>query len=127
MTTEAREEYATTADAEPEYRSQDAHRHADAVVSAIDEDTAHIKRREVDEAITKLEATTELSDAQRDAIEAMADAIVGRLLAGPITRIQHATEWFTLRTTLRLFDVEFEPNGENRSDNPDQAVVNNDG
>jgi glutamyl-tRNA reductase len=80
--------------------------HTEDVVTAIYEDVERIKRGEVEEALGKLDARGELSDAQRDVVEGMADAIVDQLLAAPITCIQRGGDGSTLDTVVRLFDLE---------------------
>ena len=80
--------------------------HAEDVATAIYEDAERIKRGEVEEALGKLDARGELSDAQRDVVEGMADAIVDQLLAAPITCIQRGDDESTLDPVVRLFDLE---------------------
>jgi glutamyl-tRNA reductase len=107
MTTDAVEEIDWTAGsgATPPLE-QSGCQHAEDVATAIYEDAERIKRREVKEALGKLDECGELSDAQRDVVEGMAAAIVDQLLAAPITRIQRGGDGSTLDTVVRLFDLD---------------------
>jgi len=87
--------------------------HAEDVATTIHEDAERIKRGEVEEALGKLDARGELSDAQRDVVEGMADAIADQLLAAPITRIQRGGDGSTLDTVVRLFDLDIEVEADN--------------
>jgi len=87
---------------------QSGSQHAEDVVTAIYQDAERIKRGEVEEALGKLDARGELSDAQRDVVEGMADAIVDQLLAASITCIQRGGDGSTLDTVVRLFDLDIE-------------------
>jgi len=107
MTTDAVEEIDWTLGAPP-LLEQSGCQPAEDVATAIYEDAERIKRGEVEKAIGKLDARGELSDAQRDVVEGMADAIVDQLLAAPITRIQRGGDGSTLDAVARLFDLDIE-------------------
>lgn len=81
-------------------------RHADVVAAAIHADAERIKRGELEEALGKLDACSDLSDAQREVVERMADAIVGQLLAAPTTTISDTGDRSTLDAAVRLFGLE---------------------
>ncbi|MDG5776442.1 glutamyl-tRNA reductase [Haloarculaceae archaeon H-GB2-1] len=82
---------------------------ADTVISAMYESAEHIKSRELDTALGKLD---DLDDDQQEIVESMADAIVNQLLAAPTRSLRDAAEdddWTTINTALQLFDPEFGP------------------
>ncbi len=84
---------------------------ADDAISAMYAGADRVKAREVDRAVTKLEAQGCLTDDQRETVESMADALVGQLLAAPTRSLRDAAgedDWETIRTALRLFDPEFD-------------------
>lgn len=89
---------------------------ADEVIAAMYESADRVKSQEVSTAVSKLEAETdgELSDAEREVIESMADALVNKLLAPPTKSLREAAaedDWTTINTALQLFDPDF--GGEN--------------
>ena len=84
---------------------------ADAAISAMYAGADRVKAREVDRALSKLESQGDLTEAQRETVEDMADALVGQLLAAPTSSLRDAAgedDWETIRTALRLFDPEFD-------------------
>jgi len=84
---------------------------ADDAISAMYAGADRVKAREVDRALSKLEAQGGLTDEQRETVEDMADALVGQLLAAPTSSLRDAAgedDWETIRTALRLFDPEFD-------------------
>ncbi|GAB7091570.1 glutamyl-tRNA reductase [Halorubrum luteum] len=84
---------------------------ADDAISTMYAAADRVKAREVDDAVSKLEAQGELTDDQRETIEAMADALVGQLLAAPTRSLRDAAgedDWETIQTALELFDPEFD-------------------
>ncbi|MEZ3116013.1 glutamyl-tRNA reductase [Halobaculum sp. MBLA0147] len=84
---------------------------ADDAVSAMYEAAERTKRRELDEALTKLEAQGELTDEQRETVASLADALVGQLLAAPTKSLREAAaedDWNTIHTAMQLFDPEFD-------------------
>ena len=94
---------------------------ADDAISAMYAGADRVKAREVDRAVSKLEAQGELTDEQRETVEDLADALVGQLLAAPTRSLRDAAgedDWETIRTALRLFDPEFDtlPEGPGASD-----------
>ncbi len=83
---------------------------ADDAISAMYAGADRVKAREVDRAVTKLEAQGDLTDDQRETVESMADALVGQLLAAPTRSLRDAAgedDWETIRTALQLFDPGF--------------------
>jgi len=87
---------------------------ADEVIAAMYESAGRVKTRELETAIDKLEARGDLTEGQREAVQSMADALVGQLLAAPTKSLREAAaedDWTTISTALQLFDPEFEPEG----------------
>jgi glutamyl-tRNA reductase len=109
MTTDAIEEidWATSSGATPLLEQSEC-QHTEDVITAIYDDAERIKRDEVKESLGKLDARGELSDAQRDIVKRMANAIVDQLLAAPITCVHRADDGSTLDTVVRLFDIDIE-------------------
>lgn len=84
---------------------------ADDAISAMYASADRVKAREVDRAISRLEAHEEVTDEQRATVEDLADALVGQLLAAPTRSLRDAAgedDWETIRTALQLFDPEFD-------------------
>ncbi|GAA0207389.1 glutamyl-tRNA reductase [Halobaculum roseum] len=84
---------------------------ADDAVSAMYESAERTKQRELREAMAKLEAHGELTDDQRETVAALADALVGQLLAAPTKSLREAAaedDWETIHTAMQLFDPEFD-------------------
>ncbi len=84
---------------------------ADDAISAMYAGADRIKAREVDRAVSRLEAHGELNDEQRTTVEDLADSLVGQLLAAPTRSLRDAAgedDWETIRTALKLFDPEFD-------------------
>jgi len=93
---------------------------ADDAISAMYASADRMKAREVDRAVSKLETQGGLTEAQRETVADMADALVGQLLAAPTRSLRDAAgedDWETIRTALRLFDPEFTP----EADGPEAA------
>ncbi len=85
---------------------------ADQVISAMYEGAERMKSQELRTAVSKLESAGELTDEQRDVVEAMADSLVGQLLSAPTKSLRDAAEhddWETINTALQLFDPELRP------------------
>ncbi len=85
-------------------------RQADEAISAMYESAETVKQREVDTALAKLESQGSLTDDQRETVSALADALVGQLLAAPTKSLRDAAaedDWATIQTAMRLFDPEF--------------------
>ena len=85
-------------------------RQADEAISTMYEAAERVKAREVETAVSQLEAAGDLTDDQREAVESMADALVGQLLAAPTKSLREAAvedDWETIRTAMELFDPEF--------------------
>ncbi|MFC7069553.1 glutamyl-tRNA reductase [Halobaculum lipolyticum] len=84
---------------------------ADDAVSAMYESAERTKRRELREALAKLEAQGDLTDDQRETVAGLADALVGQLLAAPTKSLREAAaedDWDTIQTAMQLFDPEFD-------------------
>jgi glutamyl-tRNA reductase len=84
---------------------------ADEVIGAMYEGAEMTKRGELSTALAKLESQGGLTDDQRETVEAMADALVGQLLAAPTKSLREAAaedDWETINTAIQLFDPEFE-------------------
>ncbi len=78
-------------------------RRADQVISAMYAGAERIKAEEVDRALGKLD----LDEGDAAVVEAMADSIVGQLLAPPTDSLRDAAEaddWSTIHTAIQLFD-----------------------
>jgi hypothetical protein len=76
---------------------------ADRVISAMYAGAERIKGAELDRALGQLD----LDDEDAAVVEAMADSIVGQLLAPPTDSLRDAAEaddWSTIQTAIRLFD-----------------------
>ncbi len=87
---------------------------ADEVIAAMYESAERIKDRELDRALSQLGGADEVSEAQREAIEAMADSLVNQLLAPPTKSLREAAaedDWSTINTALQLFDPDFGDDG----------------
>jgi glutamyl-tRNA reductase len=89
--------------------SQFKRKRADRVIAAMYEGAERMKARELNTALSRLEAETdgELTDDQRAVVESLADALVGQLLWAPTRSLRDAAEnddWSTINTALRLFD-----------------------
>ncbi|SEO29587.1 glutamyl-tRNA reductase [Halogranum amylolyticum] len=95
---------------------------ADDAISTMYESAEAVKSREVDTALSKLEAQGELTDEQRETVTAMADALVGQLLSAPTKSLRDAAaedDWTTIQTAMQLFDPEF---GGDPPELPDSAM-----
>jgi glutamyl-tRNA reductase len=79
---------------------------ADEVIAAMYEGAEKTKERELRTAISRLEAAGDLNEDQREVVGALADALVGQMLAPPTRSLRDAAEnddWSTINTALRLF------------------------
>jgi glutamyl-tRNA reductase len=88
---------------------------ADEVISAMYESAERVKERELSEALSKLDAHGDLTDDQREIVDAMADALVSQLLAPPTKSLRDAAaddDWGTINTALQLFDPDFGERGD---------------
>jgi glutamyl-tRNA reductase len=99
---------------------------ADEAIATMYEGAERVKRRELETALSKLDAQGGLTAEQRETVTAMADALVKQLLAAPTRSLREAAgqdDWTTIHTALHLFDPEFDaPPGERtRGDDPDRA------
>ena len=96
-------------------------------IAAICGDAERIKRRELEEAIHKLETRGDLTEDDRDAVEAMADAIVGWFLERSTSDLRRAVTGdggSAIDTSLRLFDTEIGAGaGNTRASGPDATEV----
>nr|WP_171814683.1 glutamyl-tRNA reductase [Halopiger xanaduensis] len=85
---------------------------ADEVIAAMYESAERMKERELETALSRLD--DDLSAAQREVVESMADALVSQLLAPPTKSLRQAAaedDWSTINTALQLFDPDFEGEG----------------
>jgi len=85
-------------------------RQADEAISAMYESAEMVKERELRTAVSRLEAQGDLTEEQRETVAALADALVGQLLAAPTKSLRDAAaedDWTTIQTALGLFDPEF--------------------
>jgi glutamyl-tRNA reductase (EC 1.2.1.70) len=83
---------------------------ADEAISGMYEAAEHVKRREVETALEKLETQGTLTENQRETISSMADALVNQLLAAPTKSLRDAAaedDWTTIQTAMTLFDPDF--------------------
>ena len=83
---------------------------ADEVIAAMYESAERLKQRELETACSRLEATDEFTEDHRQIVEAMADSLVGQLLAPPTKSLREAAaedDWETINTALHLFDPDF--------------------
>lgn len=83
---------------------------ADDAISAMYESAESVKARELDTAMSKLEAQGDLTDEQRETVTALADALVGQLLSAPTKSLREAAaedDWTTIQTAMQLFNPEF--------------------
>jgi glutamyl-tRNA reductase len=98
---------------------------ADEAIGAMYESAERVKARELDTAFSKLEAQGGLTDEQRETVEALADALVGQLLAAPTKSLREAAardDWTTIQTAMQLFDPEFDaPSASARRTGPEGA------
>ncbi|MEE6209051.1 glutamyl-tRNA reductase [Salarchaeum sp. III] len=84
---------------------------ADEVIATMYESAERLKARELDTAFSKLDAEDELSDDQRETVEALADSLVSQILAAPTRSLRDAAEdddWQTIATALELFDPDLD-------------------
>jgi glutamyl-tRNA reductase len=92
---------------------------ADDVIAAMYEGAEELKSRELDTALSRLEATEgEFSADERAIVESLADALVGQLLAPPTRSLREAAQnddWATIDTALELFGPGLRPD-------PDQVA-----
>ena len=80
---------------------------ADEAIRGMYEGAERMKGRELDRALTKLEAQGDLTEDQRDTVEALADSLVSQLLAPPTKSLREAAgedDWNTIQTAMELFD-----------------------
>jgi glutamyl-tRNA reductase len=97
---------------------------ADEAIATMYEGAERVKRRELETALSKLEAQGGLTAEQRETVTAMADALVKQLLAAPTRSLREAAgqdDWTTIHTALHLFDPEFDgpPRAGTRDDDAD--------
>lgn len=88
---------------------------ADEVIAAIYESADRIKRRELQTVLSKLDARGDLDADQREIVEAFAESLVSQLLSAPTRALRDAAEdddWSTIATAIRLFDPDFDTEGE---------------
>ncbi|WP_134671294.1 glutamyl-tRNA reductase [Halorussus marinus] len=101
---------------------------ADEVIATMYESAERIKEREISQAISQLEADGDLTDDQREVVDAMADSLVSQLLAPPTKSLRDAAaedDWATINTALQLFNPEFgddERPADHADELPDEAA-----
>jgi glutamyl-tRNA reductase len=99
---------------------------ADDAISGMYEGAERMKARELDRALTKLEAQGDLNEEQRETVEAMADSLVSQLLAPPTRSLREAAgedDWTTIRTAMQLFDPTFDAaDADGPAEIPDEAT-----
>ena len=86
-------------------------RRADDAIATMYESADRVKARELEEAFAKLDAQGGLNEDQRETVEALADALVGQLLAAPTKSLREAAgedDLTTIQTAMQLFDPEFD-------------------
>jgi len=91
--------------------SQYKRKRADEVIATMYESAERLKRRELDTAFSKLDAHGDLTDEQRETVEALADSLVSQILAAPTKSLRDAAEeddWGTILTALELFDPDLD-------------------
>ena len=79
---------------------------ADAAVERIRERATEVRDSELETAIAKLESHGDLSEHDREAVEALADSLVDQLLAVPESTLREAADAEddrTVETALELF------------------------
>lgn len=90
---------------------QHKRKRADEVIASMYESADQLKRREMETALSRLEANGDFSPAQRDIVESLADALISHLLAAPTRSLREAAandDWTTINSALRLFNPDFE-------------------
>ncbi|MEF8757257.1 MAG: glutamyl-tRNA reductase [Halobacteriales archaeon] len=95
---------------EAHLRERFKRKRADQAIATMYESADRIKARELRTALSKLEEHGDLTDEQREAVESLADAVVGQLLAAPTKALRDAAaedDWTTINTALQLFDPDF--------------------
>ncbi|GAD53572.1 glutamyl-tRNA reductase [Halarchaeum acidiphilum MH1-52-1] len=93
--------------------SQYKRKRADAVIAQMYESAERTKDREVATALSRLDAAADdgVSEAEREVVESLADALVSQLLAAPTRSLREAAgedDWETIATAIRLFDPDFD-------------------
>ena len=109
----AAEEVEAVIDSEFEHLlEQYKRRRADEAIAAMYESAERVKERELETAYARLTDGDSFTDEQREIVDAMADALVGQLLAAPTKSLREAAvedDLETIETALQLFDPEFGP------------------
>jgi len=101
-------------------------RRADEVIAAMYESADTVKRRELETALSRLEAAGDLTDDQEAIVADLADALVSQLLAAPTRSLRDAAaddDWETIQTALQLFDPEFGDDSPFDGSLPDAVTV----
>jgi glutamyl-tRNA reductase len=104
--------------------SQYKRKRADQVIAAMYEGAERVKAQELGTAVSKLEAASdgETTDAEREILESMADALVGQLLSAPTQSLRDAAEnddWSTINAALQLFGPGLRPESAEMPSIPD--------
>jgi len=95
---------------EAHLRERFKRKRADRAIATMYESADRIKARELETTLSKLEEHGDLTEEQREAVESLADAVVGQLLAAPTKALRDAAgedDWATINAALQLFDPDF--------------------
>jgi glutamyl-tRNA reductase len=82
-------------------------RRADAVIRGMYQGAEAVKQRELETALTKLDADRSLTAEQREVVVGLADSLVDKLLAVPTESLRDAAaedDWETVASAIELFD-----------------------
>lgn len=115
----------TIVDAEETHlRERFKRKRADQAIATMYESADRIKAHELRTTLAKLEEHGDLTDEQREAVESLADAVVGQMLAAPTKALRDAAaedDWATINAALQLFDPDFGDEGvrEGKASDPD--------
>jgi len=110
-------------------QTQFKRKRADEVIGGMYESAERIKEAEVATALSRLDASGDLSPEQREVVEALADSLVSQLLAAPTRSLRDAAaedDWETINTAIQLFDPDFGDDGADLPDGVPDAVVADD-
>ncbi|QSW97610.1 glutamyl-tRNA reductase [Haloterrigena alkaliphila] len=81
--------------------------HVEEVISSIHSHADRVKSKNLETALSKLDANGGLTEEQRYIVESFADAMVSELLAPPTRSLKEAAvydEWSTIQAAVHLFD-----------------------
>ncbi|MCG1008382.1 glutamyl-tRNA reductase [Halorubrum lacusprofundi] len=91
---------------------------ADSVRRRLQRRSARIERREVEEAISKLEAHGDLTDEQRRTVRMLGSDLTRKLMVAPESRLEQSSRDRpkSVRAVARLFDIPLESRSDADSD-----------